>query len=276
MNIHAHLLIAGFCALSATYAIAAAPMPAGGKPAGYKLVWADEFDKPGLPDASKWDYDTSMNKTGWANEELQYYAKARLENTRVKNGKLRITARNEKLASAADFGGQAYSSGRLYTKGKFEFTYGFVEVRAKLPCGLGTWPAIWMLGTGAGWPEQGEIDIMEHSGMKKGEVLASLHTGAFNWPNNTQITAPTRVETVCDAFHNYQLTWDADHITIGVDNRNFLQFANPKDGDHHKWPFSDPQYLILNVAIGGMMGGPVDNKIFPVTMEVDYVRVYQR
>jgi beta-glucanase (GH16 family) len=276
MNIHAHLLIAGFCALSATYAIAAAPMPAGGKPAGYKLVWADEFDKPGLPDASKWDYDTSMNKTGWANEELQYYAKARLENTRVKNGKLRITARNEKLASAADFGGQAYSSGRLYTRGKFEFTYGFVEVRAKLPCGLGTWPAIWMLGTGAGWPEQGEIDIMEHSCMKKGEVLASLHTGAFNWPNNTQITAPTRVETVCDAFHNYQLTWDADHITIGVDNRNFLQFANPKDGDHHKWPFSDPQYLILNVAIGGMMGGPVDNKIFPVTMEVDYVRVYQR
>jgi beta-glucanase (GH16 family) len=276
MNIHAHLIIAGFCALSATQAIAAAPMPAGGKPAGYKLVWADEFDKPGLPDASKWDYDTSMNKTGWANEELQYYAKARLENTRVKNGKLRITARNEKLASAADFGGQAYSSGRLYTRGKFEFTYGFVEVRAKLPCGLGTWPAIWMLGTGACGPEQGEIDIMEHSGMKKGEVLASLHTGAFNWPNNTQITAPTRVETVCDAFHNYQLTWDADHITIGVDNRNFLQFANPKDGDHHKWPFSDPQYLILNVAIGGMMGGPVDNKIFPVTMEVDYVRVYQR
>ncbi|HEU4376802.1 MAG TPA: glycoside hydrolase family 16 protein [Telluria sp.] len=276
MKIHAPLIIASFCALSTCQAMAAAPMPAGGKPAGYKLVWADEFDQPGLPDASKWQYDTSMNKTGWANEELQYYAKARLENTRVANGKLLITARNEKLTGASDFGGQAYSSGRLYTRGKFEFTYGFVEVRAKLPCGLGTWPAIWMLGTGAGWPEQGEIDIMEHSGMKKGEVLASLHTGAFNWPNKTQITAPTRVETVCDAFHNYQLTWDAEHITIGVDNKNFLQFANPKDGDHHKWPFSDPQYLILNVAIGGMMGGPVDNKIFPVTMAVDYVRVYQR
>ena len=275
------LILAAAFTLAACNAIAAgatpsAAMPAGGKPAGYKLVWADEFDKPGLPNPAKWDYDTGMNKTGWANNELQYYAKARLENTKVANDKLSITARHEKLASAPDFGGQAYTSGRLYTKGKFEFTYGFVEVRAKLPCGLGTWPAIWMLGTTEGWPEQGEIDIMEHSGMKKGEVLASLHTGAFNWPKNTQISAPTRVETVCDAFHNYQLTWDADRIVIGVDNKNFLQFANPKDGDHQKWPFSDPHYLILNVAIGGMMGGPVDNKIFPVTMEVDYVRIYQR
>jgi beta-glucanase (GH16 family) len=285
VNIATRLIAAGICALAACQSMAAdhaaaagkdAPMPAGGKPAGYKLVWADEFDKPGLPDPRKWDYDTGMNKTGWANEELQYYAKGRLENTRVANGKLSITARKEKLSSAPDFGGQAYTSGRLVTRGKFEFTYGFVEVRAKLPCGLGTWPAIWMLGTGEGWPEQGEIDIMEHTGMKKGEVLASLHTGAFNWPNKTQITAPTRVETVCDSFHNYQLTWDADRILIGVDNRNYLQFANPKDGDHHKWPFSDPQYLILNLAIGGMMGGPVDDRIFPATMEVDYVRVYRR
>jgi beta-glucanase (GH16 family) len=284
VNIPTRVIIAGLCALAACQSIAAGapaavastPMPPGGKPAGFKLVWSDEFDKPGLPDPRKWDYDVGMNKTGWANEELQYYAKGRPENTRVANGKLLITARKEKLANAADYGGQAYTSGRLYTRGKFEFTYGFVEVRAKLPCGRGTWPAIWMLGTTEGWPEQGEIDIMEHTGMKKGEVLGSLHTGAFNWPNNTQITAPTRVETVCDAFHNYQLTWDADRILIGVDNRNFLQFANPKDGDHHKWPFSDPQYLILNLAIGGMMGGPVDDKIFPSTMEVDYVRVYQR
>jgi beta-glucanase (GH16 family) len=281
MTIQPKLIIASLCAMAAFQCAAAAgtpaaPMPKGGKPAGYKLVWSDEFSKPGLPDPAKWDYDVGLNKTGWANEELQYYAKGRLENTRVAHGKLLITARNEKLSGADDFGGQAYTSGRLYTKGKFEFTYGFVEVRAKLPCGLGTWPAIWMLGTTEGWPEQGEIDIMEHTGMKKGEVLGSLHTGAFNWPHNTQITAPTRVESVCDAFHKYQLTWDADHMVIGVDNRNYLQFANPKDGDHHKWPFSDPQYLILNLAIGGMMGGPVDDKIFPVTMEVDYVRVYQR
>jgi beta-glucanase (GH16 family) len=289
VKIKANLVIAGLCALAACEGIAATaapapsaaakaavpPMPAGGKPAGWKLVWADEFDKDGLPDPAKWDYDTGLNKTGWANDELQYYARARLENTRVANGKLLITARHEKLSKAADFGGQAYTSGRLVTRGKFEFTYGFVEVRAKLPCGLGTWPAIWMLGTKGEWPEEGETDIMEHVGKKKGEILGSLHTGAYNWPMNTQKTAATMVGDACDAFHNYQLTWDVDHMAIGVDNRNYVQFANPKDGDHHKWPFSDPQFLILNVAIGGFLGGPVDNKIFPVKMEVEYVRVYK-
>ena len=288
----ANLVIAGLCALAACHGMAAAAAPEadgqsaapttaapamtpGGKPAGWKLVWADEFDKNGLPDPAKWNYDTDLNKTGWANEELQYYAKARLANTRVANGKLLITARHEKLSKEADFGGQAYSSGRLLTRGKFEFTYGFVEVRAKLPCGLGTWPAIWMLGTQGDWPEEGEIDIMEHVGRKKGEILGSLHTGAFNWPMNTQITAATQLPSACDAFHNYQLTWDADHMAIGIDDKNYVQFTNPKDGDHHKWPFSDPQYIILNVAVGGFLGGPVDNKIFPVKMEVDYVRVYQ-
>ncbi len=261
-------LAAALCALATCAANAA--------PAGYKLVWSDEFSKNGLPDARKWEYDVGMNKTGWANNELQYYAKARLKNTWVANGKLHIAAYRESLSTESDFGGQAYTSGRLYTRGKFEFTYGFVEVRAKLPCGPGTWPAIWALGTGEGWPEQGEIDIMEHSSMKKGEVLASVHTGAFNWPNNTQISFPTRVESVCDAFHNYQLTWDAQHMLIGVDNKNYFKFDKPKDADHHKWPFSEPQYLILNLAIGGMLGGPVDDQMFPATMEVDYVRVYQR
>src|SRR6476661_4122846 len=107
VNTPTRLIIAGLCALAACQSMAAAKMPTGGKPAGYKLVWADEFDKPGLPDPRKWDYDVSMNKTGWANEELQYYAKGRLENTRVANGKLLITARKEKLVDAPDFGGQA-------------------------------------------------------------------------------------------------------------------------------------------------------------------------
>jgi beta-glucanase (GH16 family) len=248
----------------------------GGKPAGYQLVWHDEFDKDGLPDPAKWDYDTSMNKHGWANEELQYYAKARPENSHIENGKLLITARHEKLEREADFGGQAYSSARLYTRGKFEFTYGFVEVRAKLPCGVGTWPAIWMLGTQGDWPEEGEIDIMEHVGRSKGEVLGSLHTGAYNWPNNTQITAKRILPDVCDVFHNYQLTWDADHMMIGVDNQNYMRFTRPKNANHHQWPYDDPQYLILNLAIGGMLGGPVDDASLPQTMEVDYVRIYQK
>jgi beta-glucanase (GH16 family) len=162
----------------------------------------------------------------------------------VANGKLQLTAWNEKLSDAPDFGGQAYTSARLFTRGKSEFTYGFVEVRAKLPCGLGTWPVIWMLGTQGEWPEEGEIDIMEHVGRSKGEVLGSLHTGAYNWPNKTQITAK--------------------------------RILPAKNANHHQWPFDDPQYLILNLAIGGFLGGPVDDNIFPVTMEVDYVRVYQK
>lgn len=282
-------------ALAASFALAAVahadPVPAqqsatpdtvvgkltrGGKPAGHKLAWHDEFDKDGLPDPAKWEYDIQGNKTGWANEELQYYAKARPENSRIEHGKLLITARHEKLAGEPDFGGQAYTSARLITRGKFEFTYGFVEVRAKLPCGLGTWPAIWMLGTQGDWPEEGEIDIMEHVGRSKGEVLGSLHTGAYNWPNKTQITAKRILPDACDAFHNYQLTWDAKHMMVGVDNKNYMRFTKPKDANHHQWPYDDPQYLILNLAIGGFLGGPVDDSIFPATMEVDYVRVYQK
>lgn len=248
----------------------------GGKPAGYRLVWSDEFSKDGLPDPAKWEYDVGSNKTGWANKESQYYSKARLDNSRVENGKLLITARLEKPSDAPDWGGQAYTSARLFTRGKFEFTYGFVEVRARLPCGLGTWPAIWMLGTGGQWPEEGETDIMEHVGRSKGEVLGSLHTGAYNWPNNTQITAKRILPDVCDVFHNYQLTWDANHMLIGVDNQNYMRFTRPKNANHHQWPYDDPQYLILNLAIGGNLGGPIDDKIFPATMAVDYVRIYQR
>ncbi|HEU4850830.1 MAG TPA: glycoside hydrolase family 16 protein [Telluria sp.] len=203
MNISkSSVLIGALCVLSAS-ASGAAPeeaLPPAAIPPGWKLAWADEFDKPGLPDPSMWDYDTELNKRGWHNEELQYYARARPENSRVADGKLLITARRETLSDAPDFGGQPYTSARLFTRGRYEFTYGYVEVRARLPCGLGTWPAIWMLGSEGKWPERGEIDIMEHVGKKKGEVLASFHTGAFNWPAKTQKTAVTRVESACDAF----------------------------------------------------------------------------
>lgn len=251
-------------------------MPAGGIPTGWKLVWADEFNVDGLPDAGKWGFDTSRNQAGWYNNELQYYARDRLENSRIAGGKLIIQARKEKLTSAADYGGQSYTSARMLTQGKADWTYGFFEIRAKLPCGLGTWPAIWMLGkNGTEWPLIGEIDIMEHVGKKKGEVLGTIHTAAYNHTINTQKGAATMVPDACDVFHNYQLKWDADQIVVGVDNTYFFQFANPKDGDVRKWPFSAPQYLILNVALGGDLGGQVDDTNFPVQMEVDYVRVYQ-
>ena len=249
--------------------------PAGGVPNGWKLVWSDEFNVDGLPNSAKWDFETGRNKAGWHNNELQYYSRNRLENSRVAEGKLAITALREKLTSAADYGGQSYTSARMSTKGKAEWTYGFYEIRAKLPCGLGTWPAIWMLGQAGDWPLQGEVDIMEHVGKKKGEVLGTVHTAAFNHISGTQKGNTTMVPDACDAFHNYQLKWDAEQIVIGVDDNYYFQFVNPKDGDLRKWPFSAPQYLLLNIAIGGDLGGPVNDAIFPVRMEVDYVRVYQ-
>jgi beta-glucanase (GH16 family) len=279
------LLLAALCLLAGCAApgggAASAPatpatLSAGGLPAGWKLAWADEFAVDGLPDAGKWDYDTSANRGGWYNHELQYYARARLDNARVSDGRLVLTARKEKLATQGDYGGQAYSSARLYTRGIAQWKYGFIEVRAKLPCGRGTWPAIWMLGTeGGAWPAMGEIDIMEHVGRKQGEVLGTIHTSAYNHAIHTQKGEAIMVPDACGAFHNYQLTWTADAIRIGVDNKNYFEFANPGDGDKRKWPFDSPQYLILNVAVGGDLGGPVDDAIFPVQMEVDYVRVYQ-
>ena len=131
---------------------------------GWTLVWNDEFDVNGLPDASKWGYDTERNQLGWYNNEKQYYSANRLANASVQNGMLTITARKESLTGAADYGGQSYTSARLITRGKASWTYGFSEVRAKLPCSLGTWPAIWMLGTKGSWPDDGEIDIMEQRG----------------------------------------------------------------------------------------------------------------
>jgi beta-glucanase (GH16 family) len=245
---------------------------------GWKLAWADEFDGSGLPDASKWNYDTSRNQLGWFNNELQYYARDRLENARVEGGKLIITARKERLTLASDYGNQAYTSARLITQGKASWTHGFFEVRAKLPCGLGTWPAIWMLGTRGTWPDDGEIDIVEQTGPNKNEVLGTIHTRSYNFFNGTLgggQGAKLPLTDACTSFHNYQLTWTAEKIVLGVDGINYFEYANPKNGDYGRWPFSNPQYLILNLAIGGDLGGAVDPNFVPQQMEVDYVRVYQ-
>lgn len=257
------------------------PLPAN-IPAGMRLVWSDEFETPGLPDATKWVHDTARNRNGWFNNELQYYADRRLENARVENGRLVITARQERLSSAPDFGGQNYTSARLITQGLANWTYGHFEVRARLPCGLGTWPAIWMLGTGGQWPDDGEIDIMEQRGtsaLAKREVLGTLHTRAYNWSGGTLGVArgaTTSLPNACTDFNNYQMTWDAAGITIGVNGTNYFDFRNPANGDRAQWPFDAPQFMILNLAIGGDLGGAVDNAALPAVMEVEYVRVYQR
>lgn len=244
-------------------------------PASYALVWADEFSADGLPDPAKWQYDTEANKTGWYNNELQYYSAGRLENSRISNGKLIITARKEALTSAADYGGQAYTSARLITRDKASWTYGFFEVRAKLPCGLGTWPAIWMLGTAnVPHPANGEIDIMEQVGKNPTSIEGTIYTAATG-ATSGGASGATQISDACTNFHNYQLTWTPDALIIGVDNLPYFTYANPKNGTA-SWPFDKPQYLLLNLAIGGDMGGTVDDRIFPVQMEIEYVRVYQK
>lgn len=281
-------LLAALAALSPVAASAqtdpAPPITAGtdeklALPAGYRLVWADEFDSPGLPDPKHWAYDTSRNKEGWYNEELQYYAAARPENVRVEKGRLILEARRERLADRPDFGGQDYASAKLITRGLGDWKYGFIQVRAKLACGRGVWPAIWMLASDgkSGWPAMGEIDIMEHVGWDPGRVHGTVHTKGYNHVAKTQKGSNVMVPDACTAFHDYQLDWNEDRILIGVDGRAYMRFDNDHKGDPATWPFASPQYLILNVAVGGWGGQKgIDPAAFPARMEVDYVRVWQK
>lgn len=265
-------------------AVAAAP-PAQREPdrapPGYELVFADEFDTGTMPDADRWAYDTHRNGAGWYNNELQYYAAARPENVRVEGGRLIIEARKETLdrSAFADFGGQDYTSTRLFTQGKAAWTYGFFEVRAKLPCGRGTWPAIWMLPEDpeVEWPEGGEIDIMEHVGYDPGVIHHSVHTKAFNFGRGTQRTTEHRLDTACTKFHRYQLLWTPQMLVFGVDDAPKFAFRKVRS-NRARWPFDEPMHLLLNVAVGGDWGGRkgVDDAAFPQAMEIDHVRVYQK
>ena len=245
-------------------------------PPGWQMVWSDEFDVDGLPDPKKWANDTAFNQKGWFNHEQQYYSGPRAENAVVRDGRLIITARKETRSAAPDWGGQKYTSARLLTRGLGEWTTGFFEIRAKLPCGLGTWPAIWMLGTHGDWPANGELDIMEHIGRNPGRVMSTVHTPAGSGAHG--VGAVVTVLDACGAFHRYQMLWTERDITFGVDGVNDLTYPRldvGAAGAARAWPFDGPQFLLLNLAIGGDLGGPVDDSIFPVTMEVDYVRVWQ-
>ena len=235
-----------------------------------KLVWSDEFNYNGLPDSTKWGYD--VGGSGWGNHELQYYTNKKLSNARVENGNLVIEAKQETI------GKNAYSSARLLTKGKYDFTYGHIDVRARIPKGVGSWPAIWMLGsaTPLKWPDDGEIDIMEHVGYNHGVIHASAHTRKYFHRIGTQKTATTSLPDCSEAFHIYSLDWDAESITMLIDNKPYFTFKNEHSGKE-AWPFDQPFHLLLNIAVGGDWGGQkgVDETIFPLKMEIDYVRVYQ-
>ncbi len=248
------------------------PAPQMALPADYALVWSDEFSDEGLVNPAHWSYDTGMNRQGWHNNELQYYSAARLENAQVRDGQLLITARKESLRDAADWGGQAYTSARLVTQGLAAWTHGFFEVRARLPCGTGTWPAIWMLASAGEWPAAGELDIMEQVGKDPTRIFSTVHTSAGSGAHGSG--AATQLADACTAFHNYQMHWTADQIRFGVDNVVHFTYTNQGKGTQ-QWPFTKPQFLILNLAIGGDLGGPVDDHQLPQQLAIDYVRVYQ-
>lgn len=244
-------------------------------PAGYHLVWDDEFDKAGLPDSKKWNYDTYANGQLWWHNEREYYTEGRMQNARIEDGRLIIEARQEDMKGSPDWAGQEYSSARLITRGKQDWTYGFFEIRAKLPCGRGVWPAIWLLSSTGRWPNDGEIDIMEQVGHEPGRIHATLHHTATN-AGTAAFHGMTDVGDSCNAFHNYQLDWRKDSITALIDGKPIMH-ADKGSADYAQWPWDHKFYLILNIAVGGAWGGAkgIDPAALPAQMEVDYVRVYQ-
>ena len=223
------------------------------------LVWSDEFDVDGAPDATKWTYD--LGAGGWGNQELQTYTN-NAENVIVENGLLKIMAKAD---------GSSYTSARLKSENLYEFTYGRVEIRAKLPAATGTWPALWMLGADYEtntWPGCGEIDIMEQTGQDKNEVLATVHHPAVS-PGSGD-TGSMALPTSTTEFHNYSVDWTPEQITFLIDGELFRSVPNSPD-----LPFDSDFFMIMNVAMGGTLGGVVDPGFTEDVMEVDYVRVYQ-
>lgn len=237
----------------------------------YKLVWHDEFSTSVIA-STRWTYQTA--DAGWVNHELQTYVNARSpKGTKVaesSDGTLKIHTFKE--------GDKIYSA-RLYGRKSTGFKYGYIEARIKLPKGKGTWPAWWMMPvSGGSWPACGEIDIMEEVGVDANIVSSSIHCTAYNHPNNTQKTHNMTCVGAEDGFHVYALEWTADYIRTYVDGQEQLYFENDHQGNNDTWPFDKAFYPILNVAWGGDWGGyaGVDETALPLTMEVDYVRVWQK
>ncbi len=232
--------------------------------------WADEFEYTGLPLSSKWDYD--LGGSGWGNNEKQYYTNL-INNVSVSDGKLSIIALKE------NYSGSSYTSTRLVTRNKLDVLYGRIEVKAKLPAGKGTWPAIWMLPTDASygqWPKSGEIDIMEHVGYDQNRVHFTIHTESYYFKINTQKGNSKIITDASSTFHTYRVDWTPYAVRGYFDNQFVFEFIN--EGKSYKeWPFDKRFHLLLNVAVGGDWGGAqgIDDNIFPQKMEVDYVRYFK-
>ncbi len=251
----------------------------------YQLVWQDEFDVDGKPDPAKWIYEHGFIR----NQEVQYYTDS-LKNARVENGHLILETHKEQIANTAFTSPEAksrkenlefgkYTSASITTNTKAEWAYGKIEVSAKLPKGKGMWPAIWMLGKNikeVGWPLSGEIDIMEHVGYSTDTIYGTVHTKAYNHVIGTEKGGSVFIENPYSEFHVYSVEWTPEQIDFLLDGEVYQQFKNEhKTTD--EWPFDQPFFLKLNIAVGGSWGGlkGIDDSIFPQRMLIDYVRVYQ-
>ncbi len=236
-----------------------------------RLVWSDEFNGAGLPDSLRWTFEKGYLR----NKELQYYTGRRHENAFQKNGVLHISARNDSLKA----GDKIYPVTSASLTSKADWTYGRIEVRAKIPSALGTWPAIWTLGKNrsqAGWPLCGEIDILEHVGYMPDTLHFNVHTKKYNHVKGTHKGIKIHLKSPEKDFHIYAVEWYKDRIEWYLDHRKVFSFANEGTGVE-AWPFDQPQYVILNLAFGGAWGGQkgVDFRSLPQTLLIDYVRVYQ-
>ncbi len=227
------------------------------------LIWSDEFNYLGLPDSSKWVYDTGYI----ANKELQYYTEKRIENANVKGGSLMLIGKKE---SVRNFN---YTSARIKTEGRFDIKYGRIEARMKLPAGQGIWPAFWMLGVNipeVNWPKCGEIDIMEH--INNTDTIY----GTAHWEDKGHVSSGGTTTGDVSLFHNYAVEWGQDSVRWLLDGKRYYGL-NIKDGINNTSAFHKPFFIILNLAIGGSWpGNPDSTTVFPDTVYVDYVRVFKK
>ncbi|WP_405415195.1 family 16 glycosylhydrolase [Maribacter sp. Asnod1-A12] len=251
----------------------------------YQLVWQDEFNNEGNIDSLKWNFEYGFIR----NHEEQYYTD-RIENARVDNGLLVLETQkeefeNENFVSSKEKNWKknkefaSYTAASITTKDIAQWKYGKMVVRAKLPEGRGLWPAIWMLGENwreVGWPECGEIDIMEHVGFSKDSIFGTVHTKSFNHTIGTQVGKSVFIENPYSEFHDYEVQWTPKKVEFILDGNKYHEFENTGNGQL-EWPFDQPFHMKLNVAVGGDWGGlqGIDDSIFPNSMLVDYVRIYQ-
>ena len=243
---------------------------------GWALVWNDEFDGPAL-NLEKWSYEIGGH--GWGNNELQYYSDD--DSTAfIRDGKLVLRADLVPQGTGSADNLRYFSSARLRTSGKGDWRYGRIEVKAKLALGQGIWPAIWMLPTDwmyGGWPESGEIDIMEHVGYDPGRVHGSIHTGSYNHKINTQRGGSKLLDKISSKFYVYAIEWYEDRIDFLIDDSKYFSFQNDGKNDFNTWPFNQRFHLLINIAVGGdWPGSPDETTQFPTEMELEYVRVYEK